>query len=131
MAVRGIRGAIQVAGNRKALIHRATQRMLRAIVRQNGIDVGEIAGVFLTATADLDADFPAYGARAMGWTTVPLLCARELEIPRSMPRVIRALVLVNTGRAQREMRHAYLGKAACLRPDWAGNGGKAGVKRKQ
>ena len=81
MPVRGIRGAIQVAANRKALIHRATQRMLRAIVRQNGIDVDEIAGVFLTATAALDADFPAYGARAMGWTTVPLLCARELEIP--------------------------------------------------
>ena len=118
MAVRGIRGAVQVASNRKELIHRGTQRMLRAIVRRNRVGLDDIAGVFLTATSDLDADFPAYGARAMGWTTVPLLCARELEIPGGMPRVIRVLVLANSDRPQREIEHVYLGAAARLRPDW-------------
>ena len=45
-----------------------------------------------TLTDDLDAEFPAVAARALGLSRVPLLCAREVPVPGSLPRVIRVMV---------------------------------------
>ena len=45
-----------------------------------------------TLTDDLDAEFPAVAARALGLSRVPLLCAREVPVPGSLPHVIRVLV---------------------------------------
>ena len=45
-----------------------------------------------TTTEDLDAEFPAVAARNLGLDSVPLLCAREIAVPGSMPRVIRVMV---------------------------------------
>jgi len=120
MPIRGIRGAVPVRTNSKAAIHAATRTLLRRLLAANRIPVEEIAGVVLTATPDLNADFPAYAARGLGWSGVPLLCAQEIDVPGAMPRLVRALLLVNTTRAQREMTHVYLGKAASLRPDLSG-----------
>jgi chorismate mutase len=120
MPVRGLRGAAPVRANTKAAIASATRRLLRRLVQVNRIDLHEVAGVILTATPDLTADFPATVARAEGWNGVPLLCAQEIGVPGAMARLVRALVFVNTTRAQREMRHVYIGAAARLRPDLAG-----------
>jgi chorismate mutase len=120
MPIRGIRGAAPVASNTKTAIHTATRALLRRIVASNRIPVEEIAGVMLTATPDLNADFPAYAARGLGWHGVPLLCAQEIDVPGAMKRLVRALLLVNTDRAQREMSHVYIGRAAGLRPDLTG-----------
>jgi chorismate mutase len=48
---------------------------------------------------------------------VPLLCAREIPVPGSMPRCIRILLHVNSDRQPREIEHVYLGEAKRLRPD--------------
>lgn len=120
MGVRGIRGAVPVKANTKAAIAAATRRLLRAIVARNRARPEDIAGVILTATPDLNADFPAYAARALGWTHVPLICAQEIAVPGAMPRLVRAMVFVNTDAAQADIGHVYLDGAARLRPDLAG-----------
>jgi chorismate mutase len=114
---RGIRGAVRVDGNTRENIFAATQRLLRAIIDANDVAVDDIASVFFTATGDLDADYPAYAARELGWVTVPLLCAHEMKVPGSMSGVIRVLMHVNTEKTQAEIEHQYLGETAQLRPD--------------
>jgi chorismate mutase len=115
--VRGIRGAIQARSNTIEDILAATTLLLQAIIRENDIRIADIASVFFTATADLQAVYPARAAREMGWLTVPLLCAREMDVADSMTRVIRVLVHVNTALAPEQIKHQYLGDAVNLRPD--------------
>ncbi len=120
--VRGIRGAIQVAGNTRAAIVGATKKLLLAMVRDNALDPADIAGAFFTTTVDLNADFPAHAARALGpaWSHVPLLGAQEMDTPAGLSRCLRILILANTDRLARKIRHVYLGAAAAMRPDLAG-----------
>ncbi len=120
--VRGVRGAITVESNTVEAIRTATCRLLTTIVDHNRIDSEEIASVIFTTTKDIDAESPAYGARQMGWTSIPLFCAQELEVPDTLPRCIRVLVHVNTDKSQNEMRHVYLDGAVTLRPDIAEGG---------
>jgi len=72
-----------------------------------------------TLTDDLDAEYPAVAARNLGLTRVPLLCAREIPVPGSLPRVIRVLIhcYAPTGH---EARHVYLREAQALRQDLTG-----------
>ena len=46
---------------------------------RNEIDPADLISVVFTATPDLTAEFPAYAARAIGITDVPLLCATEMS----------------------------------------------------
>jgi chorismate mutase len=69
-----------------------------------------------TCTDDLDAEFPAVAARRMGWDRVPLLCARELGVPGSLPRIIRVLLHYYADEGH-ESRHVYIGDARRLRAD--------------
>ena len=115
--MRGIRGAIKVEENSAEAIGRATRELLEKMVETNSVDTSDIASIFLTTTADLDAEFPAYTARDMGWTMVPLLCAQELKVPHGMKSMLRILLHVNTDKSQSEIKHQYLGEAAGLRPD--------------
>ena len=117
MPVRAIRGAIDVAANTREAIGAATQRLLRSLCEANAIDQTAIISVFFTQTVDLDADFPAAAARALGWTDVPLLDAQELDVAGGMPQVIRVLVHVETDRPRAEIQHVYLDNAVSLRPD--------------
>lgn len=121
-SVRGIRGAITAKANTRADIFNVTKELLQAIVEANQIDSEDIASIFLTTTPDLNADFPASAARELGWHMVPLLCAREIDVPHAMPKLIRVLMHVNTTKTQAEIRHLYLGDAAGLRPDLAQQG---------
>jgi chorismate mutase len=109
-----------VKDNTKASIAAATRRLIRRLSAENRFDLDDVAGLILTATPDLTADFPASIARSEGWTRVPLLCAQEIGVPGAMPRVIRALLLVNTDLPQRAVRHVYIGTTTRLRPDLAG-----------
>ncbi len=117
---RGIRGAIRVDDNTNDSIFKATRILLKEIIDANEIVVDDIASIFFTATVDLDADYPAYAARDLGWTSVPLLCAREMDVPGGMTRVIRVLLHVNTVKSQTEINHRYLGETRKLRPDLNG-----------
>ncbi|MEW5702499.1 MAG: chorismate mutase [Candidatus Zixiibacteriota bacterium] len=120
MAVRGIRGAIQVPENTAAAIAAATQELLQAIVAANELSLADIISIFFTVTVDLNADYPAAAARAMGWTDIPLLDAQEIEVEGGMPRVIRVLMHVESERSRADIQHAYLGAAARLRVDIKG-----------
>jgi len=115
--VRGIRGAIQVDQDNKESILRSTAELLEKMIKINEVDTQEIVSIFFTSTDDLNAEYPAYAAREMGLTEVPLLCSRELNISKAMARLIRILIHVNTNKTQNEIRHLYLGATKSLRPD--------------
>ncbi len=115
IACRGIRGATTADENTKEAILEATKELLAAIVEANGIDTQDIAATFFTTTQDLNAEFPAVGARQMGWVDVPLMCGHEMNVPDGQPMCIRVLALVNTEKSQREMSHVYLKGAIGLR----------------
>ncbi|HEY8807107.1 MAG TPA: chorismate mutase [Candidatus Limnocylindria bacterium] len=119
MATRGIRGATTVERNDRDAILSATRELLEVIVRLNGLRPDDIAYIWFTVTPDLDAEFPAFAARELGWTEVPLMCGREVPVPGAMAGCIRVLIDWNTAKSQREVRHAFLHRAKELRPAWA------------
>jgi len=115
--LRGIRGAVTAEANTERAILDATRGLLTEMVRANQLEPDEVAAVFFTATADLNAAFPAEAARQMGWSTVALLSGVEMDVPGALPRCIRVLLLWNTPRTQEEVVHVYLDQAQGLRPD--------------
>lgn len=116
--LRGIRGATTVADDTPELILEATRELLIELLAVNDIDDFEvIASIFFTTTQDLRATFPAEAARAIGMTTVPLICNQEIPVPGRLGRCIRVMMQVNTQRSQSEMVHVYLREARALRPD--------------
>lgn len=117
MPVRGIRGATTVQENTAEAIVEATAELLSAMIAQNELDAAEIAAAYFSTTMDLNAEFPAYAARRLGWLTVPLMCGHEMNVPGALPRCIRVLLHYNTERPQTAMRHAYLREAVALRRD--------------
>ena len=118
MAMRGIRGATTVDADNAAMIQEATRELLEQILESNGIrDFGDVVSAIFTTTDDVSAAFPAEAARALGMNKVPLLCAREIPVPGSMPRCVRVLLHVNSNRTQEEIVHVYLRDAKKLRPD--------------
>ena len=118
MPIRGIRGATTVTADEPDLILQATRELLEEILAENeGMRTDDIASALFTVTDDLASSFPAQGARQMGWGLVPMMCAREIPVPGSLPRVIRVLVHWNTELAQNQITHVYLRDAVKLRPD--------------
>ncbi len=117
MHIRGIRGAIAVQANDEVAILDATRRLLAEMVRANDVESDEIAAIIFTATPDLNAAFPAEAARRLGWQTVPLMSATEMNVPGALPRCVRIMMLWNTPRTQEEVIHVYLDGAEALRPD--------------
>jgi len=118
MPTRGIRGATTVPADDAGLILQATRELLEALLEENeGMQPEDVGSATFTVTDDLTATFPAQAAREMGWDMVPMLCAREIPVPGSLPRVIRVLVHWNTEVPQSEIRHVYLHDAVKLRPD--------------
>lgn len=117
MAVRAVRGATQVDEDDRDQVLAATTELLTAVLDRNGLVSDDLISVVFTATPDLHSEFPAYAARQMGITDVPLLCAAEIDVPGAMPRVLRLLAHVETERSRADVRHVYLRGAAQLRTD--------------
>jgi chorismate mutase len=118
MPTRGIRGATTVSADDPDLILQATRELLEAILAENeDMRPEDIASAIFTVTEDLAATFPAQAARQMGWGLVPMMCAREIPVPGSLPRAIRVLVHWNTELPQNRITHVYLREAVRLRPD--------------
>lgn len=118
MPTRGIRGATTVTADEPDLILQATRELLEEILEENnGMQPEDVASAIFTVTDDLTSTFPAQAAREMGWSLVPMLCAREIPVPNSLRRVIRVLVHWNTQIPQSEITHVYLREAVKLRPD--------------
>lgn len=118
MSVRGVRGATSVSDDVPEQILAATRELLEELLRLNGIqDFDEIVSAIFTTTPDLTSTFPAEAARALGMTQVPLLCASEIAVPKSLPKCIRVLLHLNTSKSPSEIVHVYLREAKRLRPD--------------
>jgi chorismate mutase len=111
-----LRGANSVERNDADSILTATDVLLREMMARNALEPDAIVSCIFTLTDDLNAEFPAVAARALGFDRVPLLCAREVPVPGSLPRVIRVLVHYYAPE-DHVARHVYLGEAKVLRSD--------------
>ena len=116
MRLFALRGANSVLANDAASILDATDALIREVMERNGLAAEAMVSCIFTLTADLDAQFPAVAARRLGLDRVPLLCAREIPVPGSLPRVIRIL-LHYYAEEDHQPRHVYLGEARVLRSD--------------
>lgn len=93
-----------------------TTELMEEIMERNALVPEHVVSCIFTVTDDLTAEFPAVAARALGFERVPLLCAREIPVPGSLPRVIRVLIHYYA-EEDHEPRHVYLREAAALRED--------------
>ncbi|NEU31135.1 chorismate mutase [bacterium LRH843] len=120
--VRGIRGATTIEANTEQEIVKETKELVAEMIKENKIEPDDVAHVLITVTEDIDAAFPAKVLREFsGWSYVPVVCAREIPVPGSLPRCIRILMTVNTNTKQDEIGHIYLREAKKLRPDLSQN----------
>jgi chorismate mutase len=119
MAVRAVRGATQLdEDSREHMLDRVAE-LVADVMTANDLAVDDFISIIFTATSDLVSEFPAYAARQLGFSDVPLVCARELEVEGSMPRVVRLMAHVETDLPRAEVTHVYLHGAANLRRDLA------------
>lgn len=116
MRMFALRGAVSVKRNDAHDILEATSELMREIMRRNGIAPDSVVSCIFTATRDLNAEFPAVAARALGFDQVPLLCAQEIPVPQSMPHIIRVLIHYHADEGHTPA-HVYLGDARELRTD--------------
>ncbi len=115
MLSKGIRGAITVENNTEESIKEATLELLEELVRVNNIEENDISHVFFTLTEDLNAAFPAKFARLdFGWKEAAMMCHHELNVPNSLPKCLRVLIVINCN-DDFEPEFVYLKGAAKLR----------------
>jgi chorismate mutase len=116
MRLFALRGAVTVDRNASEEILGATEWLMHEIMQRNELVTEDVVSCLFTLTDDLDAEFPAVAARRLGFDQVPLMCAREVPVPGSLPRVIRVLMHYYAAE-DHHARHVYLGDARKLRAD--------------
>lgn len=119
MALRAIRGAIQLAADDPQQMGDGVVELLTTIIERNHLSTDDLVSVVFTATPDLRSEFPAVAARRLGLGDVPLLCAQEIDVADALPRVIRVMAYAETPLTRGEVSHVYLGGAQVLRRDIA------------
>ena len=116
MRLFALRGANNARSNTRDSIIDATADLMRELMSRNELAPDQLVSCIFTVTQDLDAEFPAVAARNIGLNAVPLMCAREVPVPGSLPRVIRVLVHYHAEEGHRP-QHVYLGETRVLRAD--------------
>src|SRR3954471_5377177 len=81
MKLRALRGATTVEKNEADAILDGTEELVREVMKRNELHPDHMVSCIFTCTTDLDAEFPAVAARRLGLSSVPLLCAREIDVP--------------------------------------------------
>ncbi|WP_373896170.1 chorismate mutase [Virgibacillus natechei] len=115
---RGIRGATTVHENEENQLITNTKSLIEEMVTKNNIQPSDISHVFISVTEDLNAGFPSKALRKIpGWTYVPVMCMREIDVPGSLQACIRIMMVVDTDKDQEDIQHIYHNKATQLRPD--------------
>ena len=112
---RGIRGATVAAENTAEAIYASTRELLSELIEANEIEEQDVAAAYFTMTPDLNASFPAAAARQLGWNDTALMGASEVDVPGSLARCIRVLILLNTDKKPQELVNIYLNGTAALR----------------
>jgi len=111
-----VRGAVKAESNDVGAILAATEELMSELLRRNELEPERMVSCLFTATADLNAEFPAVAARRLGLGEVPLLCTQELDVPGAMRGVIRVMAHYYAP-ADHSPLHVYLGEARELRAD--------------
>jgi chorismate mutase len=120
VAVRAIRGATQLdMDEREHLLERSAE-LVTAVLEANELSSDDLISILFTVTPDLRSEFPAVAGRQIGLVDVPLICAREIDVPHALPRVVRLMVHTESPRSRDKIQHVYLHGAVSLRPDLAG-----------
>jgi chorismate mutase len=119
VAVRAIRGAIQLDVDERAHLLSSTRELVTEVIAANELTGEDLISILFTCTADLRSEFPALAARELGLGDVPLLCTVEIDVPGAMPRVVRMLAHAETDRSRAQVQHVYLRGAVGLRRDLA------------
>ena len=119
MALRAIRGAIQLDVDEREHLVKSTAELLTKTLHANEIENGQLVSILFTSTPDITSEFPAVAARELDLGDVPLMCFVEMDVVRAMPRVIRILIMVESDKARSEIQHVYLRGAKALRQDIA------------
>jgi chorismate mutase len=119
MAVRAIRGAIQLEVDERSHLLKSTAELVTKVLHANELETADLISIWFTATPDVTSEFPALAARELGLGDVPLMCSVEMDVAGAMPRVIRLMMHVDTKLSRSEIQHVYLRGAAALRTDLA------------
>lgn len=119
MAVRAIRGAIQLDVDERGHLLQSTAELVTKVLHANKLDSSDLISIWFSATPDVKSEFPALAARELGLGDVPLMCSVEMDVQGAMPRVIRLMMHVNTDLSRAEIQHIYLRGAVNLRKDLA------------
>ncbi len=119
MAIRAIRGATCLAQDDAAEMTEAVTELLSVMTSRNNLSEADFVSVFFTCTPDVHCGFPAAAARKCGFANVPLICAQEIDVPGSLPRVIRIMAHIETAMPRAQVQHVFLRGAQVLRQDLA------------
>jgi len=120
MAVRAVRGAIQLQKDSSEAMTDGVRRLLRELLERNELTEANIVSIIFSQTNDLTAENPARALRRSGFGSTPLFCTSEPEYPDSLPRTLRVLLTFETGLSE-EAEPVYLDGARGLRPDISGS----------
>jgi chorismate mutase len=117
VAVRAIRGATRVEADERDLVLAASRELVLAVLDRNALRPEDVISILFTATADLSSQAPALAARQVGLDDAALLCAQEMRVEGSMPRVIRLMAHVEVDSSRAPLRNVYLRGTETLRSD--------------
>lgn len=119
MAIRAIRGAIQLDVDEREHLLKSTAELLTKTLHANNLDSGQLVSILFTATPDITSEFPAVAARELALGDVPLMCFVEMDVKGALPRTIRIMINAETDKSRAEIQHIYLRGATALRQDIA------------
>lgn len=119
MAMRAIRGAIQLSEDTPDALREAVPRLLMEMLQANSLDFEAVSSILFTSTPDLVSDFPAAAARTLPVGDIPLICAAEIAVPGALAMVVRVMMYVESSARRSEIKHIYLDGAEVLRKDLA------------
>ncbi len=116
-----IRGAITVTENSADAINEASKKLINELFNANNLKNEQIVSILFTCTNDLNAVYPAVGARELGLTDCALMCLSEMDVANSLRKCLRVCVHAFSQEyvTQKDAKHVYLEGAAVLRPDIA------------
>lgn len=118
MMTRGLRGATTVTKNDAAEIIQHTKQLIGEMIKTNDVQPENISHVFISVTNDLNDVFPAKALREFsGFIYVPVMCMQEIDVPNSLEKCIRIMMVLRTNKNQDELIHIYHNEAIKLRPD--------------
>jgi chorismate mutase len=117
VAVHAVRGATRVELDDREVLLGATRELLAQVLQVNRLEPDDVLSILFTATADLRSVAPAMAARQLGLHDAALLCAQEMAVDGSMPRVVRLMAHVRTPLPRAQVRHVYLKGTETLRAD--------------